>query len=108
MFHAGRGGNPSAVKYGFDPSCSNSGHYNRHLRSVMTDLNERRKLLCQIKMPGSTTQATGRTVHDLLALVPHERADEDTRMREGVAMKWYDAIDGGLLPARYAAHPVVR
>ena len=106
MWHAGRSGNSVAAPYGCNPAAP-SGHFNRHLRVIMPELEARRKLLYKLSMPGSSTRATGRVTHDILVFVPHERVDEDLRMREGFSAEVHDAIEFKALPRRYNEHPVV-
>ena len=108
MHHSARGGNPLAAPYAFDPASLWSGHFSRHLKTAMKDLEERKRLLYKSRMPGSHPRSIGRVVHDLFCFVPHERADEAMRARAGYAMELADGIDDQTLGPRYAAHPVVQ
>ena len=107
MWHSGRSGNELAAHYGLNPEAS-SGHFNRHCRKVMPELEERRKLLYTLSMAGSSTRATGRVVHDLQVFVPHEMVDEDLRLREGLfSADLHDAIDSNAVSRRYNQHPLI-
>ena len=107
MWKAGRAGNSKAVKYGYNPDAP-SGHFQRHLDGVMTDLIARRNWLYTLRMPGSSRSATGRVVHDVMAFVPHERLDAWIRSQPSILMRLADAREEGRLPRSYVEHPLVR
>ena len=71
MYRAGKAGNAAAVKYGFNPN-SYSGNFERHLKSVMADLHEKRKFFYEVVMPGSARGATGRVEHKVHVFIPYE------------------------------------
>ena len=108
MWWSGKGGNELAKRFGYDLAHQQSGHFSRHLRKVMGFLEVKRKLLYKLMMPGSSTKADGRMVHEIATFVPHERLDADLCLHEGFAAELLDAIEGFSLPPCYKTHRVVR
>ena len=107
MFRAGRAGNAQAVRYGLNPDAP-SGHFQRHLNSVMQDLNNLRQFLYTLRVPGSSRKASGRVVHDLSVMIPYEQIDADLQKDQGAFPRLADAIDEGALPPSYFSHALVR
>ena len=108
LYRAGRAGNPVAARYGFNPESTHTGHFNRHLKSVMGEVHGRRALLYRMTMPGASRKATGRVVHDIDVWVPFEKIDADVRAEQGMLSLLLDAIDDGSLPPAYFTHPLVQ
>ena len=104
MYWASKAGIPLAERYGFPPNkCS--GHYQRHLDTVMEDRKEMENLYC-ISVPGHNKADLSRTAHTVPVIPPHEclaahmdRADFKVALREKIA--------AGDLPAAYKTHPLV-
>ena len=105
MWWAGKGGIQEATLYGFRPDAP-TGHYQRHLTSVLPFLRDRSKLY-GITVPSYNANDFARSTHELQALPPHEILHESfdadatlrTRLGERVAAKE--------LPPAYFENPIV-
>jgi hypothetical protein len=70
MYWAHLAGIEKCGRFGFRPGAP-SGHYNRHLNSVMPSLRQKDRLY-EVTVPSYNKLAMGRSSHDLLAIPPHE------------------------------------
>ena len=70
MYWAGKAGICDAGPYGFPPG-KRSGHYQRHLDTVMEDRKQMEHLYC-ISVPGHNKADLSRTAHTVPVIPPHE------------------------------------
>ena len=89
MYHAGRAGIGSAVKYGYKPGAP-SGHCQRHLKRAIPEFSDAPKLR-SLHVPNTSPQTLGRTKLDFIAAAPHELIDKEMRADPGVVLALKEA-----------------
>ena len=108
MFWASKAGIPAAAKYGYKPDAP-SGHYNRHLRTVLGCYSkENYAKLYHLLVPSTSTEGLGRDAHSLAALPPHEVVAEDAVADRAMLAELDSIVRARALPPRYFDSRVVR
>ena len=94
------------TKLAFNPGAS-SGHFQRHLDSVLS-FGDEAKLLYQLQVPGHNRHSMGRVVHTLHALPLHEELAREVAESPGLEEQLATSVRDNHWPPIYYEHPVVR
>ena len=106
MHLAGKAGIDAAVKYGLRPTAS-SGHFSRHLDSVLRWRKHDHSLL-SVSVPTFSRATSCRTVSQVPFHTFHEHLALDFADEVGARTRLRETATSGRLPPCYYQHPVVR
>ena len=105
MYWANLGGISAAKKFGFRPGAP-SGHYSRHLRTVLSD--STRRGFYNISVPGLSRSDMSRSAHTIPVQPPHETLPYDVLANDGGITRLREVVNSKTLPPSYYTNPVVQ
>ena len=102
---AAEGGMAECKKYGFRAGAP-SGHYNRHLKSVL-GLSADASKFYQLTIPAHLKASMSRSMFCLPVVPPHEALAKELEEDAALRVRLREQVDDRDLPPCYYAHPVV-